>query len=357
MNIIHIITTLDRGGAENQLVQNLLFQSKKGLNVTVLFLKGNGYWSDCLRQKKIKVYGPFFYKSYYLNPISIISFLKRIFKSNGIIHCHMPPSLCIVSFLSIFLINRKVIYTSHNDEPFFPLIFLDSIFSKFILRKPDKIISITTSVKNYLIKKYNVKRKKINIVEYSFDPDVYKNKNFKKDEFTFYKSNKIYIGTVARLVKQKRIDILLKAFREINLRDNDIYLVILGRGEKRNELINQSKKLNIYKNIIWIDYSENVIEHMKNWSVFCLTSEYEGFGLVLLEAIYAKLPIVAMNVSSIKNIVGKCGKIVDFEDFHNFSKEVLDVISKREKYLNQDYINQFSPEKNFKKHLKIYNSL
>ena len=41
--------------------------------------------------------------------------------------------------------------------------------------------------------------------------------------------------------------------------------------------------------------------------------------------IYAKLPI-AMNVSSIKNIVGKCGKIVCFEDFHNFSKEVLDVI-------------------------------
>ena len=40
MNIIHIITTIDRGGAENQLVQNLLFQKKKGLNLTVLFLKG-----------------------------------------------------------------------------------------------------------------------------------------------------------------------------------------------------------------------------------------------------------------------------------------------------------------------------
>ena len=356
MNIIHIITTLDRGGAENQLVQNLLFQKKKGLNVTVLFLKGNGYWCECLRQQKIKVYGPFFYQSYYFNPTSIISFLKRIVKSNGIIHCHMPPSLCIVSFLSVFLINRKIIYTSHNDEPFLPVIFLDTIFSKFILRIPDQIISITTSVKNYLIKKYSVNPKKINIVEYSFESEVYKNKNLTKDEFTFYKSNKIYIGTVARLVRQKRIDILLKAFREINLKNNDIYLVILGSGEKRNQLVNQSKKLNIYENIIWIEYSENVIEHMKKWSVFCLTSEYEGFGLVLLEAIYAKLPIVAMNVSSVKDIVGKCGKIVGFEDFHNFSIEVLDVISKREKYINQDYIKEFSPEKNFKKHFKIYNS-
>ena len=52
MNIIHIITTIDRGGAENQLIQNLVFQSKKGLNVSVLFLKGDGYWRDYLRKKK-----------------------------------------------------------------------------------------------------------------------------------------------------------------------------------------------------------------------------------------------------------------------------------------------------------------
>ena len=65
----------------------------------------------------------------------------------------MPPSLLITTLLSIFLINKKIIYTSHNDEPFLPLGFLDSILSKYILKKPEKIISITPSVKNYLVEK------------------------------------------------------------------------------------------------------------------------------------------------------------------------------------------------------------
>ena len=38
----------------------------------------------------------------------------------------------------------------------------------------------------------------------------------------------------------------------------------------KDDLISQAKKLNIYQSIIWIDYSENVIAHMKKWSVFCL---------------------------------------------------------------------------------------
>ena len=52
MNIIHIITTIERGGAENQLVQNLLTQKERGLGVSVLFLKGKGYWSEYLKKKK-----------------------------------------------------------------------------------------------------------------------------------------------------------------------------------------------------------------------------------------------------------------------------------------------------------------
>ena len=357
MNIIHIITTIERGGAENQLIQNLLIQKSKSIDVNVLFLKGYPYWRNYLREKNIKVFGPFFNKFYYFNLFGLFSFYKKI-KNARIIHCHMPPSLLLVFFVSLFIGKKKIIYTSHNDEKFIPIGILDNVFSKLILNKADKIIAITLSVKKFLIKRYKLNSEKIIIIRYSFDPVSYKEVNLtSSNEFDFYKNDYIYIGTVARLVSQKRIDLLIKAFKEVNKQNNKIKLVILGNGNQKKKLLTISNSLNLSNNIIWINYSEYVIQHMKYWSLFCLTSQYEGFGLVLLEAIYAKLPILAMNVSSIKDIVGPCGELVQFGDYLNFSEKIQYVLKNKNNYLENDYLMNFDPEANFQKHLNIYNSL
>ena len=214
MNITHIITTIDRGGAENQLIQNLLLQSKKGINVSVLFLKGNSYWKNFLIEKNIKVFGPFFNSFYYFNIFGLISFYKKVNKNKQIIHCHMPPSLLLMNILLPFSKNKKIIYTSHNDEPFFPIKILDIIFSKYIINKANKIVAITNSVKRFLIKRYNINERKVSVIDYSFDPSIYVSKN-NSDEFNIYKNGKIYIGIVARLVNQKRVDLLIKLLKKL----------------------------------------------------------------------------------------------------------------------------------------------
>ena len=357
MKIIHIITTIERGGAENQLIQNLLIQKSKSIDVNVLFLKGYPYWRNYLKENNIKVFGPFFDKYYYFNLFGLFSFYKKI-KNARIIHCHMPPSLLLVVFVTLFIGKKKIIYTSHNDEQFIPIGFLDNFFSKFILNKADQIIAITSSVKKFLIRRYKLNPKKIIIIQYSFDPLSYKEVNLTlSNEFDFYKNDYIYIGTVARLVTQKRIDLLLKAFKEVNKQNKKIKLVILGDGIEKKKLLKLSTSLNLSNNIIWINYSEYVIQHMQYWSLFCLTSQYEGFGLVLLEAIYAKLPILAMNVSSIKDIVGPCGELVQFGDYLNFSKKIQFILKNKNNYLKNNYLINFDPEVNFQNHLNIYNSL
>ena len=356
MHILHIITTIERGGAENQLIQNLLIQKSKNIDVSILFLKGNPYWRNYLRKKNIKVYGPYFNKFYYLNLFGLFAFYKKI-KNARIIHCHMPPSLLLVFLISFFMGKKRIIYTSHNDEPFIPSGILDIIFSKLILNKANQIIAITLSVKEFLIRRYKLNPKKITIIQYSFDPHSYKEVNISlNNEFDFYKKDYIYIGTVARLVPQKRIDLLIKAFKEVNKLNTKIKLVILGDGNLKENLLKQCVNLNLSENIIWINYSEYVTQHMKYWSLFCLTSQYEGFGLVLLEAIYAKLPVVAMNVSSIKDIVGPCGELVEFGDYLNFAERIKYILKNKKNYLKNDYLIKFDPEVNFQKHLKIYKS-
>ena len=58
--IVHMITTINRGGAENQLIQMLSDDILGKYNVVVIYLKGNGYWKKFLQQMGIKVYGPIF---------------------------------------------------------------------------------------------------------------------------------------------------------------------------------------------------------------------------------------------------------------------------------------------------------
>ena len=85
-----------------------------------------------------------------------------------------------------------------------------------------------------------------------------------------------------------------------------------------------------------------------------MTSEYEGFGLVLLEAIYAKLPIVAMDVSSIKEIIGRCGEVSKFGDLRIFVKNVFKVLNNRDTYNLENYLDKFSMGINFEKYYEIY---
>ena len=356
MAIIHIITTINRGGAENQLIKNIVTQRKRGLNVTLIFLKGNAYWKNYLENENIKVFGPFF-KNNYLNFRGILSIFNLINKKNNILHCHMPPSLFLIYFISFFIPKNKIIYTSHNDEPFIQIPLFDLMFSRSIINLADQIVAITPAVKKYLIKKYHISNHKIKIITYSFDPSIYLNNQFNNNEFNFYKKGVIYIGTVARLVPQKRIDILIKSFKIINSLDQNIILVILGNGPDKDKLLSLANDLGLKKNIIWLDYTEFVIEHMKKWNVFCLTSEYEGFGLVLLEAMHANLPIVAMDVSSIKNIIGPCGEAVEFGKNKLFASTILKVLKNKQKYLNKNHLVKFCHLNNLEKHLALYNSL
>ena len=60
MKIIHIITTINRGGAENQLIQMIEEQVKRYDQIHLIFLKGDGFWKKWLEEKKVICHGPIF---------------------------------------------------------------------------------------------------------------------------------------------------------------------------------------------------------------------------------------------------------------------------------------------------------
>lgn len=94
-----------------------------------------------------------------------------------------------------------------------------------------------------------------------------------------------------RLVKQKDYPTLLRAFARLRM-EEEPNLWILGRGPEESELKNLARDLGIADKIIFLGYQDNPFKYMARADVFVLSSAWEGFGNVIVEALALGLPVV-----------------------------------------------------------------
>jgi glycosyltransferase involved in cell wall biosynthesis len=353
--ILHIITSIDNGGAENHLA-NLIYEQLKFYKVFIIYFKGNNYHKKELEDKgaavfKINIFNKNLFLFFY-NFFKLLKIFKKI--KPDIVHCHLWISEIYGIFLKIIFKNQiYLVISKHLDSYIFEGSFgqekiIKGIFlEKIIFKFSDHIIFISKSVKSYFIKRININNKKISIIQYGIDPKKFSkiNNNISnlKKELRINKNLKV-IGCIARHVRQKNLEKLIIAYEKF-CRDNltiKSKLIMIGRGNLTNNLKKLSKKLNINKNIEWISHTNNVNNYFKIFDVFCLTSSYEGFGLVLLEAFSFGLPIVAFKSGAIPEVIknNKTGYLVKFNDVNNFAlriKDSLDV-KKRKFFKNNQLI-------------------
>jgi len=108
-------------------------------------------------------------------------------------------------------------------------------------------------------------------------------------------SDVIFVG---RLIKDKNVDVLIKAISLIKMEMPDIRCVIVGDGPEKGKLIKLAKELGVEDNVNFTGFLENyddVIAYMKSSKVFVLPSTREGFGIVALEANACGLPVITTN--------------------------------------------------------------
>ena len=125
--------------------------------------------------------------------------------------------------------------------------------------------------------------------------------------------HEVLYGIVARLAEQKSIDTLLRAFAELRRQaSTPVRLAIVGQGPLEAGLRSLASELGIADRVVWAGFRTDIPVVMRALDVFTLSSIYEGFGLVLLEAMEASRPIVASDVSAIPEIVvdGETGRLV-----------------------------------------------
>jgi glycosyltransferase involved in cell wall biosynthesis len=139
----------------------------------------------------------------------------------------------------------------------------------------------------------------------------------------------VVMGCVGRLTEQKGIPYALEAFARAHAQHPDTTLVILGDGELRTDLEAQAVALGLANAVHFLGWRDDAAAWMNACDIFLFPSLWEGFGLVLLEAMAARLPVVASRVSAIPEVVadGETAILVAPRDVEGFADALARLIA------------------------------
>lgn len=324
MRVLHVITTINRGGAENQLLVLVREQVKSGMEVSVLYLKGDPELEQDFSDAGANVV----HDIANLNPF--FQFLKMRSISKGqkaLLHAHLPRAELLTRFSSA---SNPFVVSRHNAEPFFPGApqFLSSFLSRLVTEKAKNVIAISYAVCDFVSSKNEVSDlKKITVVHYGYQPSPNVDRLNAKVELG--EESKICIGTISRLTRQKDLPTFFSAFAQFLSLHPGSVLLLIGGGEEKNSLVELAEELGIAHNIEWVGRTSEIQGYLSRMDVFVLSSLYEGFGLVLLEAMDAGVPVIASNNSAIPEVLGddfpglaKTGDVQNFLEKMNHFVEI-----------------------------------
>ena len=336
ISVLHIITTIDLGGAEKQLLTLASCQREKGYHVEVIYLKGKPSLAQDFLDQGIIIN----------NTYSAMSFFKQIWKMRRrrfdkqiIVHAHLPRAELLSA---ITLKTKSFIVTRHNSEPFFPKAptWISRALSRYVLYRAFASVSISKAVADYLNITGELGSSNSNqVINYGIKDISVKQIKKIKDL-----ANVFQIGTVSRLVPQKNIPLLLTALKNIDSAGTpNVHLSVVGSGPLSEELKTLSIQLGIEKSVSWLGQTKDTLSFFRSLDVFVLTSDYEGFGLVMLEAMTQGVPVIARRLSAIPEVLGEdhpglidsnrpediADKIRDFLTDSRIFENCLDYQSKR----------------------------
>ena len=328
--ITHLITTIELGGAEKQLLILAENQIKQGLEVEVFYLKGEPELKTKFENLGVKVNSSLVNQPFIFQVTKFRMFIRS---NESPVHTHLPQAELVASLTCK---KKNYIISRHNFEPFWPNKpkLVSVLLSRFVTSRASGGIAISNAIKNYLFLAKEVNKNfEISVVHYGFDhnEEVLPETNLIINE-NLNSSKDFKLGTIGRLLPTKNYSTMLKSVSNIVEVYPTVKFFIVGGGSSDQVLIKMCKALKIENNVIWLGRTEYIREFLRKIDLFIFASKAEGFGLVLLEAMLANKPILAANNSAIPEVLGLNYKgLFPTNDYKLLSDKIIELMNDRTK--------------------------
>ncbi|MCT2347455.1 glycosyltransferase [Niallia taxi] len=212
-----------------------------------------------------------------------------------------------------------------------------------LYKKADGIIAISEGVAKDTAKVTGIPIEKIEVIYNPVVTDELIIKSMEQVNHTWFNSEVPTIIGVGRLSKQKDFPILIEAFSKV-IQKRDARLVIIGEGEEQESLNKLVKDLEITKFVDFIGFVDNPYKFMEKSSLFVLSSAWEGFGNVIVEAMACGTPIVSTDCKSGPSEIldnGNFGKLVPVGDSERMASAIIESL---ESSINPEIIKERAEE-------------
>ena len=284
-----------------------------------------------------KIFSPITINDYLINKKNIIFFLK--FKN--------IPKFCrklfflinnLLTFIYIKINKPDILHFSYYNKSLIKFINIpyiltvyDLIYEKLnyhqkefekkeLITKAKHIICISEETKKDLIKIYKIKKKNISVI-YLGGPELKRKIFNKKDKFI------LYVGDRGRY---KNFNNFIKAFSKSKFLTKNYKIICYGGGKFNNSEIKSFENLNIKKNIKYEKGDDTkLMNFYKNASLYVSLSNFEGFGLTILEALNMKCPVICSDIPVFKEIFRKSCKYVNIKNTKSIKSGIESILKSK----------------------------
>ena len=244
---------------------------------------------------------------------------------------HASAALSAKQILASKGIDLPIITTLHGTD--ITLLGKDKSFKsviEFAINNSDAVTAVSQSLRKDTLDSFNI-QKEIQVVPNFIDSNLYKYKIDEELRRSFVSKEKKLIIHISNFRKVKRVQDVLKVFAKIREKIPS-KLLLIGDGPERLEMEQLCRNLNLCESIRFIGKLKAVEKILSVSDLFLLPSATESFGLVALEAMASKVPVISSNSGGLPevNIDGKTGFLLDVKDVNAMAEKAIYLLKNQE---------------------------
>ncbi len=324
MKILYVITGLGVGGAERVVTTVADCMVDAGHSVKIVYLVGN---ADVTPNSKdidvIKLNLESFSRLF----IAAKRLRNIILKYQpDVVHSHMFHSNILCRMVNSITPINKLICTVHNSNEGGQVRMLAYKLTNFL---SDINTNVSEEATESLVAKKAFKKSQISTVYNGIDTDYFKFDQVERDllrnQFNITKDTKVLIS-IGSLSEQKDYPNLFKAIQKL-ANQQDYRFFIVGEGSLKDELHSLVESMGLKESITFLGIRRDIPSLLSMADIFVLPSAWEGFGLVVAEAMSCERIVVATDCGGVSEVVGAEGFLVDPSNSSLLAKTINKALS------------------------------